>query len=90
MPVVVTVTYRCGGCPAITTAPDQVIRREFVSLSGRDHGLGSYVLEPVKIESVVPEGWVVYDPYTMCTYCPPCWAAIGAAVDADQPTADGT
>ena len=28
------------------------------------------------IQGVAPEGWVAFDPYTHCTYCPKCWAGI--------------
>ena len=90
MPVHVTVTYQCSGCDADAVAPEQRIRREFVSLSGQDHGIGSYVIPPVKIESVAPEGWVAYDPFTMCTYCPKCWASINEYEPADPaPSAAG-
>jgi hypothetical protein len=77
MPVTVTVTYSCGGCGAKATAPEQVIRSEFVSLSGH------------KVASLAPEGWVPFDPFTGCTYCPACWVAIeaGIAGKADQPSA---
>jgi hypothetical protein len=30
-------------------------------------------------DDVVPDGWVAYDPYTYCTYCPKCWEGIEAA-----------
>jgi hypothetical protein len=76
MSVRVTVTYACNGCDATVTAPEQVIKREFVSLSGRGHGIGSYVMTPVEIVAVAPEGWVPFDPFTQCCYCPACWAEI--------------
>lgn len=28
------------------------------------------------LAQVTPEGWVWREPYTRCTYCPACWAAI--------------
>lgn len=84
MPVHVTVTYQCSGCGAMAVAPEQQILREFRSLSGQGHGIGGYVIEPVKIESVAPEGWVAYDPYTMCTYCPACWESIELEVRRHQ------
>jgi hypothetical protein len=83
MGVHVTVTYRCGGCSATATAPEQTVRREFVSLSGRSYGVGSYVLTPIKIEGVAPDGWAAFDPYTQCTYCPECWASICGDLNAD-------
>jgi hypothetical protein len=70
----VEVIFRCDGChkEEIGTAP---LRREFRSLSGRSWGIGGSVkVNPV--ENVTPEGWVAYDPYTYCTYCPECWKSI--------------
>ena len=62
----------CDGCPA--TATTDYLRKRFVSFSGRDHGFGHfYVGDP---EKLTPDGWVMFDPYTQCTYCPKCWAAI--------------
>jgi hypothetical protein len=73
MPVTVTITYSCGGCSAKATAPEQVIRSEFVSLSGH------------KVASLAPEGWVPFDPYTGCCYCPACWTAIETGIG-NRPT----
>lgn len=67
----ITVTYYCSGCPATATAE---IRRHFLSFSGKDYGLGVYKVD--NVESVAPEGWVPFDPYTSVTYCPNCWADI--------------
>jgi len=78
MPVTVVVTYSCGGCSATATAPEQVIRSEFRSLSGQSHGIGRQRQEPPRIASLAPEGWVAFDPWTACTYCKDCWAAICA------------
>lgn len=33
------------------------------------------------VEDVTPEGWVAFDPYTYCTYCPKCWAKIEGGDD---------
>ena len=27
-------------------------------------------------QGIAPQGWVAFDPYTSCTYCPECWAEI--------------
>jgi hypothetical protein len=89
MPVIVKVEYHCGGCDTVATAPDQIIRREFESFSGRGHGFGGYHVKP-SIDGVVvsaaPEGWCPFDPVTSCTYCPECWASIesGAMADAAE------
>lgn len=72
----VYVTFECGGCDAKVkgTLP---LAREFRSFSGRGHGFGSRGgVETVGVLDVVPEGWVAFDPYTYCTYCPTCWAEI--------------
>ena len=81
MPVIVKVEYHCGGCDAVAAAPDQTIRREFMSLSGQSHGIGTYHVKPSidgVVTSAAPEGWMPFDPYTQCTYCPACWALIEA------------
>jgi hypothetical protein len=77
MGVHVIVTFRCGGCPATATAPEQRISRKFVSLSG--YGIGRYVTDRVEIDQVAPEGWMAFDPWTQITYCKNCWASICAA-----------
>ena len=70
----VDVIFRCSGCDATArgTAP---LRREFRSLSGRTYGFG-YPVAANNVEDVVPEGWVAYDPWTYCTYCPDCYAYV--------------
>jgi hypothetical protein len=74
----VTITLNCGGCDARAegTAP---LRRNFVSFSGQDHGFGQF--RTGTVEDITPEGWMPYDPYTQCTYCPKCWASIEAHAD---------
>ena len=70
----IRVLFSCGGCDAeaVGTSP---LRRKFVSITGRSHGIGSY--QPANtIEDVTPEGWIAYDPYTQWTYCPKCWTEI--------------
>jgi hypothetical protein len=70
----VTTTFKCDGCEAVAKGTDS-LRVEFRSFSGRSYGFGFAV--PVNtIKDVTPEGWIAYDPYTYCTYCPTCWEAI--------------
>lgn len=69
----VTILLTCGGCGRETRGTD-MIRRRFVSFSGKSHGFGRYVTDP--IERVVPEGWHAFDPYTQVSYCPECWDSI--------------
>lgn len=67
------VTFECGGC--FKKEPGtKWISQHFQSFSGRSYGIGSYVRDT--IEDVTPEGWIAFDPYTQCTYCPECWASI--------------
>ena len=38
------------------------------------------------IEQAAPDGWIAFDPWTGCCYCPDCWCDILHPSDAD---ADG-
>lgn len=67
----VKVTFECDGCFAEAGEPVSVKRR-FESFSGRGHGFG--VEE--KVSDLAPDGWIAFDPFTSCTYCPDCWASI--------------
>lgn len=71
----VLVTYECDGCDAKAAAR---LRSEFVSVSGRNYGFGKHVED--KASDVAPEGWVPFDPYTGCCYCPTCWQSISSGV----------
>jgi hypothetical protein len=75
----VLVTFACGGCDATTrgTAP---LRKRFVGINGCDYGLGTYHVD--QVAPLAPDGWMVFDPYTMATYCPTCWAEIESDGDA--------
>jgi len=79
--VSVTVHYQCGGCDAKAEGTEP-LRMEFRSFSGRDYGFGS-AIPANSADSVAPKGWVPFDPYTYCCYCPKCWAEIDAATDAE-------
>ena len=59
----------CGGCDA--TATTEPLRKRFEGFYNKSHGLGTYQLDDP--ESLTPEGWVMFDPYTQQTYCPDCW-----------------
>ena len=76
----ITVTFNCDGCDAV--APGTTfLASVFHSINGKGHGFGHW--ERASVESVCPDGWVAFDPYTQCVYCPDCWAEI------DRATADG-
>ena len=77
----VTVKFSCGECRA-TVEGTTYLRKGFRSFSGRDYGFGSTVWR-TSVEDVVPEGWVAFDPYTHCCYCPECWKGIVEGVAAD-------
>lgn len=67
----VEVTFSCGGCDATATGR---LERRFESANGKGWGFGRYVESTA--QDAAPDGWVAFDPYTSCTYCPKCWAEI--------------
>ena len=69
----VKVKFECDGCDKDAWGKHRLASK-FVSLSGRSYGFGSW--HDDKIEDVTPDGWVAFDPYTRCCYCPECWADI--------------
>ena len=69
----VKVTFECGGCFAKVEGT-RWLQRRFDSLNGKGYGFGVYRTETP--EDVAPDGWVAFDPYTGCCYCPACWADI--------------
>jgi hypothetical protein len=69
----IKVNFVCDGCHAeaeATTFP----RRHFHSVNGKGYGFGHYSTDG--FNEIKPEGWVPFDPYTGCCYCPKCWAEI--------------
>ena len=65
--------FRCGGCDAVAPAT-RALQAPFISVSGKSYGIGSHQIEPIK--NVFPAGWMPFDPYTGCCYCPECWKDI--------------
>lgn len=63
---------QCGGCDA--TAIVGPLWRRFHEVSPN---FGLWKTQPP--ESLTPDGWVMFDPYTAATYCPKCWAGIEAS-----------
>lgn len=78
----VTVKYACDGC-FVEAEGTEPLRREFRSVSGRSHGIGSYqpVNNPV---SIAPEGWWAFDPYTQLCYCPGCREKIESSLVGEE------
>ena len=64
--------FECGGC--FKKEEGKIPQSRFVSLSGKSWGFGSYHQD--SFSDVAPEGWIAFDPYTQCTYCPECWGEI--------------
>ncbi len=69
----ITLTFSCGGCFSQAEGT-RALLREFESISGRSYGIGSYRYDTP--QDVAPDGWIAFDPYTGCTYCPKCWGEI--------------
>lgn len=87
----IDIHFDCGGCDAKETVHTS-ISREFTSFSGRSFGFGTYNLTPSSskmVKAATPDGWVAFDPYTSCTYCPKCWASIEGEVEGPQPAGEG-
>lgn len=74
----VDVTYRCGGCDA--QAEVRGIRQTIRQVSP----LMAQIQTPT-LRTAAPPGWVAFDPYTGCCYCPKCWAEIEAPVSEPSP-----
>ncbi len=70
----VEITYHCSGCEAKTTVTN--VEAECVVLAANIFTSEGVVYKRPSIASVAPKGWMVYDPYTLLTYCPECWSAI--------------
>lgn len=66
----------CDGCHAETVS-EKWLGRHFNSVNGKGYGFGAWEYD--RPEDIAPEGWVVRDPFTGCTYCPECWVEITAA-----------
>lgn len=67
----ITVIYNCGGCSA---KAEGQLKRTFQSFSGRPWGFGVY--RETTAQEAAPAGWIAFDPWTGCTYCPTCWREI--------------
>lgn len=76
----VNVIYSCDGCDS-HSEPIR-LSRQFQSISGRGYGFGSYEYDQPKDKA--PDGWVAYDPYTGCCYCPDCWSKLSAEIEEDR------
>jgi hypothetical protein len=73
----VMIELSCSGCMDATIRVGP-LRKRFHGTRG-EWGWGSASVD--SIEDLTPEGWVMFDPYTYCTYCPSCWAGIQGDVE---------
>lgn len=81
--------FGCDGCDATAKATGLLTNDRNWTPAGymggvemakvTDEGLRSAV------ERITPEGWVAFDPYTCCTYCPECWAGIEGDIATRDP-----
>ena len=65
-------TFTCGGCDAEATVPVAAS----VHLAPVSTTTTRAAVTLPKITDLTPDGWVVNEPYTFCTYCPTCWQEI--------------
>lgn len=78
----VTVKFKCSGC-FIETEGTHFLKRQFRSFNETPWGVGTYHYDSP--QDVAPEGWIAFDPYTGCCYCPKCWAEIEAYTPDQEP-----
>lgn len=76
MSVKAQLTYACGGCGAVEIVEIPRLTSRFHGFNGKDHGFGVWKNQTVDAVEHRPEGWMAFDPYTRCTYCPECIARI--------------
>lgn len=67
-------TITCDGCSEQASSTG-LFRRRFHGSNG-DWGFGSARWPDP--QTLAPEGWMLSDPWTYCTYCPECWANVNA------------
>lgn len=76
MPVTATLRYSCGGCDKVEEVQVPRLGSRFHGISGGESGFGRWVNEVIDAEKHCPEGWMAFDPYTRCCYCPDCVESI--------------
>jgi len=80
--VSIKITFECSGC-FVTVAGTRPLGSRWDAIHTFSDGgsVGRYVDD--RPQDVAPEGWVAFDPYTRCCYCPKCWASIIAPKDGE-------
>lgn len=70
----ISVTFECGGCRAVAAGTGPL--RQRISQEPVSSTWDRVTVQPPLVESIAPDGWMPFDPYSHCTYCPECWAGI--------------
>jgi hypothetical protein len=83
--VSVIVRFECDGCRAVT---DEAPAWRHI---GQQVGPSMYLVPTVEgavnaAAAKVAEGWMIYDEWTRCTYCPACWTCI---IEHERPCGEG-
>lgn len=78
-------TFLCSGCDAKVAVEAGRVERRFVSVSGRDYGIGAWVTKPPDPNATMPEGWS-WDLYTSALYCRDCMEEIYGEDSPDDPS----
>lgn len=78
----IKIKFSCDGCFAEADGTRRLERHTCPAFRGefpRD-GSGCFVVhEYDTVQDVAPNGWMPFDPYTGCCYCPKCWGEIEGA-----------
>lgn len=74
----ITLEFKCGGClvkakGTKTLNPARALRGGWIAEG-----------EAAKAQDAAPEGWIAFDPWTHCTYCPACWDYVRGAGETEE------
>ena len=65
--------FHCDGCDEVEQGKD--LERNFKRVGHDEHGNWGVTYDTTAVDAT-PDGWIAFDPYTKCTYCPTCWAEL--------------
>lgn len=72
MAITATIHYNCGGCDAKVDVEVDRLDSRFHGVTGHEYGFGHWDEPKIDVVEHCPEGWMAFDPYTRCCYCPGC------------------